>query len=132
MLKTNSKEAISRIRAYIEAEYCPDNYDENSPEATAATFSEKAAVILADLKRVKGYEVANYRRYSWQDAYHDYASGLPSLAPCEYFLGSATDILGALLDETEAEKARFSDSDAEKMLSKLIFRELTKAAPAVL
>ena len=37
-------------------------------------------------------------------------------------------MLGAWLEETEAEKAKFEESTAEEMITRLIYRELIKGA----
>ena len=133
MLKTNSKKARENIKNYIIDHYDGCGYDPGTLEADAKTLAEISAVILTDLKRVKGYEVLRYTRYTWEAAFEDYAAGLPGLIDtCYYYNRSAVDDLGALLEETETEKARYTESDAEKMLSKLIYRELITAAPGIL
>lgn len=133
MLRSNSKKAINNIKNYIMVNYNPDGYEEGSPEKNASDFREIAACILKDVKRVKGYEVIKYRRYSWQDAFVDWASGLPGLLDtCYYYNRSAVDDLAQILEESEAEKAKYDESQAETMLSRLIFRELNKAAGEVL
>lgn len=133
MLKSNSKKAIENIKNYVVENYNPDGYEDDSEEYNATTFQEIAACILKDVKRVKGYEVKKYKRYGWAEAFADWASGLPGLLDtCYYYNRSAVDDLGTILEESEAEKERFDESQAEKMLSHLIFRELNKAAGEVL
>ena len=41
---------------------------------------------------------------------------------------SAVDFVGDLLEETEEEKARFSEMEAEKMATKLVYNVIVKAA----
>lgn len=133
MLRSNSKKAIENIKNYVIKNYNPDGYEDNSEEYNATTFKEMAACILKDVRRVKGYEVRKYKRYGWEEAFADWASGLPGLLDtCYYYNRSAVDDLGTILEESEAEKERFDESQAEKMLSHLIFRELNKAAGEVL
>lgn len=50
------------------------------------------------------------------------------LDTCYYYNRSAVDDLGAILEETEEEKARFTEQEAEQLLTDLIYRELTKGA----
>ena len=134
MLRSNCKKAIENIKNYIMENYDGSNYDPESMEANATTFEEIATCILKDVRRVKGPEVARLRgRYSWQQAFIDWAAGLPGLLDtCYYYNRYAGDDLAAILQETEEEKARFSESQSEEMLSRLIYRELVKAAGDVL
>lgn len=132
-IRSNSKQAINNIRNYIMKNYDGENFEENSPEYNAKSFEEVAACILKDVKRVNGKEFKRCRNYTWQKAFSDWASGLPSLLDtCYYYNRSAVDDLAEILEETEKEKERFSESDAETMLSNLIFRELHKVAGDVL
>lgn len=117
MLKTNSKKARENIRAYIVNHYNPDNYD----LAPAADFTTIARNILQVYRGEKNHPIT-------PDLFEDWASGLPSiLDTCYYYNRSAVDDLGAILEETEAEKARFTESQAESLLTSLIYRELMKA-----
>ena len=43
-----------------------------------------------------------------------------------YYNRSAVDDLAGILEETDAEKARYNEQDAEKLLTSLIYRELMK------
>lgn len=123
MLKTNSKKARENIRAYI-----MDN--ENTAEyadATCSTFEEVAAAIYADFDRVTNTPIN--RRTSLQDRFAEYAAGLPSIIDtCYYYNRSALDDLANILEETDAEKAKYTEEQAEKMLSYLIFREIERSA----
>lgn len=60
----------------------------------------------------------------------DWMQGLPTAFPVadDIFLHSAVDFLGDLLDETEEEKQRFTDEQAEKRSVYLLYRELEKNA----
>ena len=133
MVRTNSKKAIEAIRAYIMENYNGDNYEAGTPEAEAKTFEEKARAILADVKRVEGYRVTRYSKFSWQDAFCEWSKGLPSLLDtCYHYNVSAVDLLGDMLEETEAERNRYTEDEAETMLDRLLYRELSKVAFEVL
>ena len=90
-------------------------------------FKETAEIILETFR--------NEYRNPWECAHHaevvsfeSWAAGLPSiLDTCYYYNRSAVDDLGAILEETEAEKEKFTESDAESLLSRLIYRELVNA-----
>jgi len=50
---------------------------------------------------------------------------------CYYYNRSAVDDIAEILQQTEAEKAKYTDErKAEKFLSALIYREITKAVRA--
>lgn len=120
MLKTNSKKARENVRAYIINHFCPDGYDfrgDSSDWETVARF------IMEQFEREKRGERGNH-----QEIFVDWCAGLPSvLDTCYYYNRSAVDDLGSILDETETEKARYTEQQAETMLSRLIYAELCKA-----
>lgn len=123
MLKTNSKKARENVRAYIMNGYTPENYNEPTPD----TFTETAAIILHWFREEKPAE-GSYSRMTESERFTDWAQGLPSiLDTCYYYNRSAVDDLGAILEETESEKARYSEAQAESLLTNLIYRELIKA-----
>ena len=133
MRRTTTKEVKAIIKAFVMENYDGTGYDEGTPEAEAQTFEEKARVILADVKRVKGYEVRRHNDYTWQMAFADWCAGLPSLLDTSiYYCGSAVDLLGEWLDETEEEKAKYSETEAETMIDSLLYREISKVAFDVL
>ena len=67
-------------------------------------------------------------RISKHDLFMDWMQGLPSALPLadDIFLGSATEWLGKILNQTEEEKAKYNDDKAEKMSCYLIYREIVK------
>ena len=112
MFKTNSKKAAENIRAYIVEGFTPEGYTDNPPQ----DFPNIAAFILDTF----GSEAA---------AFADWCAGLPSvLDTCYFYNRSAVDDLGAILEETETEKARYTEQQAEQLLTSLIYRELLKGA----
>lgn len=121
MLKTNSKKARENVRAYILRGYDPSNYHE-TPENP--TFAQVAADVWATFTSEKSHDL---QRYNTQEVFADWCSGLPSIIDtCYYYNRSAVDDLGAILEETEEERNRFSESEAAQLLSLLIFREIQK------
>ena len=126
MLRTNSKKARENLRAYIldHVEDCDTGY-------TPATFEEAARMVWSAFN--DEYMASdNQRRYNihvcktWQGAFVSWCSGLPSMLDTSYYLHSAVKDLGDILEETEEERARFSETEAEDLLSRLIYREITK------
>lgn len=126
MLKTNSKKAAENIRAYIMDRFTPDGYTDNSPQE----YPEIARFILATFRHEKDLP-QNFRYYQNNElaAFTDWCAGLTGvLDTCYYYNRSAVDDLGAILEETEEEKARYTEEHAEKTLTTLIYRELTRGA----
>lgn len=60
----------------------------------------------------------------------DWFCGLPSVLDTAHYIyhANAVDMLGEWLEETESEKARFSESEAERMINRLLIREILKGA----
>ena len=125
MLKTNSKKARENIRAYIMDNFDASNYTDAAPE----TWEEIAPFIMETFQTEKYYSLEYMRKagISEMQAFLDWAAGLPSvLDTCYYYNRSAVDDLGLILEETEEEKARYSDSAACELLTRLIYRELQR------
>ena len=75
----------------------------------------------------------NEKRYSRSrsgfETFKDWAQGLPSAFNTLYYYNVlAVDMLGAWLEESESEKSKYNESEAEEMITRLIYRELTKGA----
>lgn len=130
MLRTNSKKALENIRAYILENFNGENYDfSGDPD----DFHEVAVFIYNCFieEKYKGSENYYFRcGMRLQDVFEDWAAGLPSvLDTCYYYNRSAVDDLAAILEESEQEKAKYNDeSKAEKLLTGLIFLQLSKEA----
>lgn len=119
MIRTNSKKARENIKKYILDNYSPENY--GLPET--ADFKTAAANILDVFHEEKPRNKGNE-----QEIFIEYCAGLPSiLDTCYYYNRSAVDDLGAILEETDEEKSKYSEQDAERLLTILIYRELTRA-----
>lgn len=133
MLKTNCKIVKDRIRAFI---LSAENVEEFAPEAPNETYNDKARAIYADFMRVYNGDNRNHGSHpqNLQEAFHDWTGGLPAiLDTCYRYNTSAVDMLGDILEETPAERAKYTECEAEKMLSYLIFREISREAmkPAI-
>jgi len=122
MLKTNSKKALENIRAYILENADSSNYDGRA----FSDWKAAARFVWACFMEEKS---GDNRRMPESDLFEEWASGLPSSFDfCYWYNRPALDDLGAILEETEEEKARFSESDAERLLTKLIYNQIRKAA----
>ena len=95
-------------------------------------FNEICADILEAFRIEKlehdCYYIAG--RKSKLEIFTDWMQGLPSAFPVadDIFLRSAVDFLGNILEETEEEKARYTEDKAEKLACNLLYRELEKGA----
>ena len=127
MLKTNSKKARENVRNYIVERFAPEGYTDNPPQE----FPGIARFILAAFPNEKYHLPEDFRYYRNNEfaAFADWCAGLPSvLDTCYYYNRSAVADLGAVLEETDEEKARYTEEQAESTLTLLIYRELTKGA----
>ena len=124
MLRT--KKAIGNIRAYIMDNFTPENYTDNPPKDFPGVAAFILAVFRAEQKHILN---CDYYRAIEFAAFTDWCKGLPSvLDTCYYYNRSAVDDLGRILEETAEEKARFTEPEAERRLTWLIYRELSKGA----
>lgn len=121
MLRTNSKKAKENVRTYILKHFDPSGYDgwtgnENS-------FSDVARFILNTYTTEKRYSNSGL---TFKD-FWDWCQGLPPvLDTCYFYNRSAVADLAVILEETEEEAKRYAESDAEKLLTLLIWREIKK------
>lgn len=122
MLKTNSKKALENIRAYILENADSSNYDGQ----VFADWKSAARFVYGCFKSEKSGEY--YARMPESAVFEEWASGLPSCFDfCFWYNRPAVDDLGNILEETETEKARFSESEAVKLLTRLIYNQIRKA-----
>lgn len=133
MLRTNSKKAMENIRKEIVDSYEAANeyYTFESREAKT-DFNEICADIL-EAFRIEKLENNRYYiagRANRNEMFMDWMHGLPTAFPVadDIFLRSAIDFLGNILEETEEEKARYTEDKAEKLACSLLYRELEKGA----
>lgn len=118
MLRTNSKQAREKIRGYIvkgvkDCDYIKgETFEEVAPQIAKAFYEEKIKYIRP-FKPIFEYFV-------------DWCQGLPSAINCDYYYNvDAVKLLGDLLEETEEERAKYTQRESEEMLTYLIFKELS-------
>ena len=134
MLKTNSKVARERVRAYVLAN-CEDVRESMLYDAECGRlhFSPNAESTNDVLKYIWSVFMDNHGRYirrgeTYQTEFSYFASGLPFNVFDYHYNVSAVDLVGDILEETAEERARYSEDDAEKLMDYLIFRECEKCA----
>ena len=125
-LKTNSKKAMDNLKQYIMDNCDPEDYGVSVP----SDFAGVATLILDTFRKEKYSSKEDYRYYHNNEraAFEDWMQGLPSIFdPGYYYQGSAVEDLGNILEETDEEKEKYSEEQAENILTQLIYRELKKA-----
>ena len=144
MLKTNSKEVKATIKNYIMDNF-RDIYGDYIDQNGRAYSSDLQTIVNTDLddytavcnailvifwvENCKYDNRFNAGRVSRKELFIEWVSGLCSAIDSNYYYNvSAVDLLGAWLDETEEKKARYSEADAEKLITNLIWRELNANA----
>ena len=150
MLKTNSKAAKTAIREFIatgaidwaEEANAYDRENGLEPMAEAVELEnlsskgeksedvQKAAAVLV-WKCFQNDTKGDYRlgREPMQEIFISWLRGLPGVVSSEAFLlRSAVDFIAGILQESEAEKSRFSETDAEDLAAYLVWREVSKLA----
>lgn len=126
-LKTTNKEARAAVRQYILDHFEPCGYDFTGP----CTFQNVARFILEVHASEKYYspEYQAAKGFTNEAVFIDWCQGLPSvLDTCYYYNRSAVADLGAILQQSERERARYTESQAEQLLTHLIYQELVKGA----
>ena len=116
MLRTNSKAARQNVQNYITesaAEYIAECYE--LPTEGKQIFSSIAEIYRQE-----------YRKPMTQANFTAWAQGLPCGRLFDYYLHSAVDTLGNILQESEEERSRFTEEQAERTLSYLIYREVER------
>ena len=129
MLKTNSKKAKENLRRYI-MEATRDHMEERAEYdgvPTPDTFPAVCREILREFGEEARHNLANPRRSTFE-CFREWGSGLACGGLFDYFLHEAVPTLGDILEETEEERARFTECQAEGLFSKLIFREVMSGA----
>ena len=121
MLRSNSKAVVAKIRQYIVDGINPDYLG----LAKEPDFPTACKLILTACEDEKRYN----RSRSGFETFKDWAQGLPSaFNTCYYYNVSAIDLLADWLEESDSEKSKYSESQAEAMITRLIYRELIKGA----
>ena len=120
MLRTNTNKARDNIKKYIVDHFEP--YEEDG--ASLESF-EDIAQYITNVFIIEKVKHDRRRNMSIYDYFREWMQDLPSvLDTCYYCHRSAVQDLGDILEETEEERNKFTESQAEEMLTRLIFREL--------
>ena len=133
MLKTNSKKVNEKIRELIINSYnsADEFYGYNGREMKTE-YNDICKDILDTFYIEKCKNNTYYKKHlmSMQELFIEWCQGLPTgfNVADDVYLHSAVDFVGNVLEQTEAEKAKYTESEAEKLMMILFYRELTKHA----
>lgn len=141
MLKTNSKKLIEKVNNYIIDNFNYESYFDNkylklnckTLEGAPLEEIKKTILKILIIEKLTNYNYSiletlkRFYKNSFLEVFKDWAQGLPgAFDTCYYYSASAVELVGEWLEETEEEKARFNEQQAEDLASYLIFTELTR------
>lgn len=125
MLKTNSSKARENVKNYILENFTPESYTETPPTETREIMQFIYNCFISEKFSIENEK--RYYKYNEYNAFVGWCAGLPSIIDtCYYYNRSAVKDLAAILEETEAEAARYTESEAEKILTYLIYNVIKK------
>ena len=135
MLRTNSKTVKERISKWIldDADSIKEHmeWDIEHGSISASVDTENVnnlcKYVYDDFVRVMNHRFGR-RMETRLDLFCEYAAGLPFGNLFIYYYNvSAVDLVGNILEETEAERNRFSEADAEFYMTKMIYNFILEA-----
>ena len=125
MIKTSSKQAKENIKNYIIENFTAESYTDTPP-----TDWHGIAKFIYDCFRAQKWACVNDYRYygnSEFSAFYDWCAGLPSvLDTCYFYNRSAIEDLGNILEQTEEERYKYEEYEAERLLTLLIYNTIKK------
>ena len=122
MLRTNSKQAMENIKAYIIKHFDFTGYEEDG-KPIPQTYQEICKCIYDTMMEEKFYN----KSVNDYETFKSWCQGLPSiLDTCYYYNRSAVEDLKLILEETDEEASKHSEQQAEERLTWLLYREITK------
>lgn len=139
MLKTNTKQVSNKVENYIISNF--KNLQQEQPEykydhlhTIASVNADNYAEVCNAINYIFFCELLehdcrwNAGRLTRYDAFTEWCQGLPAALNCKYYLHSACDLLGEWLEETEEEKKKFTERQAEEKITYLLYREINRHA----
>ena len=118
MLKSNSKKVRQAVREYIAK-------NTSGWDADPKDFHEACEFIQKEWNHYKHPDMRKERK-SLQEQFNEFARGLPNNVFDYIAYGDTTKLVGDMMEQTESERAKYSDSQACDLLTYLIFDEVNK------
>ena len=124
MLKTNCKQVKEKVRAFISQNFDASSYGRE--DLNHADIELKLQFIALTCWAELGHEVKRCNE-SHQEMFIHWCEGLPSLLDTAYYYChcSAVDLVGDMLEQTKEERAKYTEIEAERLLSYMIYREVS-------
>lgn len=116
MLRINSKQANINLHQYIMNAW-------NIEEEDQGRSWQDTAEAIREAFSFEAYSSEYERRQNKQEAFKNWLSGLPR-GLGDFFLCQAVEDLGNILNQTEAERNKYTEDKACETLSYLIYREV--------
>jgi hypothetical protein len=116
MLKTNSKQVKAKVRGYILANFIY----EDQPHETESETLDLVARCFIEAEYSSGYQ----RSQNLQEAFIWWLQGLPC-GLGDWYLCRAVDLVGDWLEQTTEERNQYSEQQAERLASYLVFKEVS-------
>lgn len=137
MLRITNKKVKATIKNYINesvANWADDNLDYLTIDEfeELKTYEGQCNLIIDKFlnEMVKNNKNAKY--YSYYDLFVEWCEGQPSVLETSYYLHSAKSLLAEWLEETSEEASRYTELEAERSITQLLWREITKHASIAL
>lgn len=135
-LRTNSRKARQNLMEYIKQD---NDYLQERKEFDFETYGGydlendndvcKMIFEIYQSEKYYGYDYIRSRRMSPYDVFKEWAQGLALGGLfCYYANRSAVDDLGHILEESKEERSKFTEEQAEELLTKMIYREIQDRA----
>ena len=121
MLRTYSKKVSERVRELI-ANRTEDGNGE------VKDFRKAVAIIAQEWGNFKNPNTAAYYDNDICKAFKSFANGLPNNLFDYIVRGDTVKLVGDMLEQTEQERAKYSDSEACDLLTYMIYSEISKVA----
>lgn len=135
MLKTNSKKAKENLKKYImdysedvftdEIDYCQENGEKFTLKIDS--YADRCKMLYQRFleEYCHPWNLKQYKTY--QNCFEQWTRGLPCNGLfCYWYNREAKEDLKMILEETETEANRFTEEQAEILLTNLIYREILK------
>ena len=132
MLRTNNKKVTEKIKKQILISFkkwTSENEELQPFIYNIETFEEAKIIIIKKfiLEMLNNENTKKYYNYNTFKAFKDWMEGLITIIDTSYFTKPiAKKIIIELLEETEEEAKRFTEDQAEELITKLYYNVLFK------